>query len=144
MSSLASPYILTAYCLLPSAYCSSRMRHLFRLHVLVELRARQQAQRNRSVAQRDALLVRVLGDLGGVVVADVRVQSGDEHERLAQVFVNLRAVEFDAGDAVINEAVTGVFQEADRMEQVVDQHRLEDVQLEVALRAGETDGRVVA
>src|ERR1043165_7822913 len=92
-----------------TAYLSSRMRHLFRLDVFVKLLARQEAQLNRRLAQADPLFVRVLGDLGGVVVADVRVQSGDEHKRLAQMFVALRAVEFDAGDAVIDEAVTGIF-----------------------------------
>src|SRR5256714_11848314 len=120
-----------------------RVRHLFGTDVLVELLAGEEAEFDCGLAQRDALTVRVLGDLGGVVVADVWVERGDEHERVVQVLVNARAVEFYPADAEFDEAAAGVLEQADGVEQVVNQHGVEAVQLEVALRAGEAYAGVV-
>ena len=47
----------------------------------VELLGGDVAERERRLAQRHALLVRVLGDLRRLVVADVRVERGHQHER---------------------------------------------------------------
>ena len=85
----------------------------------------------------------VLGDLGGVVVADVRVECRDEHERVVQVLVNARAVKLYPFDAEFDEAAAGVLQQPDGVEQVVNHHGVEDVQLEVPLRACEAYRRVV-
>ena len=86
----------------------------------------------------------VLRELRCIVIADMLIESGDQHKRIVQIFADLFAVEFDAADAVIDEAVAGIVDEADAVEEVVDHHGLEDVQLKIALRAGETDSRVVA
>jgi hypothetical protein len=48
------------------------VRHLFRLDVLVELFAGEEAERDGRLAQGDATLVRVLGYLRRAVVTDVR------------------------------------------------------------------------
>src|SRR2546423_1255394 len=95
----------------PSALIpSSRVCHLFGTDVLVELLAGEEAEFDCGLAQADALAVRVLGDLGGVVVADVGVERRDEHERVVEVLVNARAVEFDAFDAEFDEAAAGVLE----------------------------------
>src|SRR5213595_3420544 len=95
----------------PSALIpSSRVCHLFWTDVLVELLAGEETEFDCGLAQRDALLVCVLGDLGGVVVADVRVECRDEHERVVQVLVNARAVEFYPADAEFDEAVASVLE----------------------------------
>src|SRR3954468_5462607 len=141
---ITSKRFINSFILQPSALSPSRMRHLFRLVILVKRFARQKSKLNCRLAQGDAFLVSVLGNLRGVVVTDVWIQSRDEHERILQVLVNLRAVEFDTGNAVVNKAVTGVFDEANRMEQIVNHDRIEDVQLEVALRACEPNRGVVA
>ena len=44
------------------------------------------------LAQCRALLVGLFGDLGGLVVADDRIERGDEHERVVQVVVDLFVV----------------------------------------------------
>src|SRR5690606_42085528 len=49
-----------------------------------------------------------------------------------------------ASDAVAVEVATAVGQQVDRFQQVVNDHRLEHVQLQVPLTGGETDGHVVA
>src|SRR5436305_1418858 len=94
------------------------MCHLFRLDVTVELLAGEKAEFDCGLAKADAFLVCVLGYLGGVVVANVRVESRDEHERVAQVLVYARAVEFNPFDAELDEAAAGVFQKPYRVEQV--------------------------
>ncbi len=45
----------------------------------------------------------------------------------------------DADDAIVGEAHGRVGQQADRLQQIVDDHRLEHVQLEMALAAGDGD-----
>jgi hypothetical protein len=57
--------------------------------------------------------VRVLGDLGGLVVADVGGEGGDEHERAVELAVDLGAVGGDAAGAVGVEGAAGVAEEAD-------------------------------
>ncbi len=54
--------------------------HLLRPHPLVELLGRDEARGDGGLAQAGALLVRLLGDLGGLVVADVRIQRRDQHQ----------------------------------------------------------------
>src|SRR3712207_7834270 len=58
--------------------------HLLGLDVLVELLGREQAELDGRLLERDAPLVRVLGDPGGVVVADVRVERRHQHERRSE------------------------------------------------------------
>ena len=53
--------------------------------------------------ERGVLLVRLLGNGGGVVVADVRVEGGDEHEARAHEIVDAVEVGLDAPHAVIGE-----------------------------------------
>ena len=60
------------------------------------------------------------------------------------MLVNLRAVEFDACNAVVNEAVTSVFDETNRMQQVVNHDGVKDIQFEIALRACESNRCVIA
>ena len=54
------------------------------------------------------------------------------------------AIDLDAVGAMVDETVAGVGEELDGVEKVEDHHRFEDVELEIALRAGEADGGVVA
>src|SRR5271170_3837636 len=84
------------------------------------------------------------GDLGGGVVADFGGERGDQHQGIVDVMIDLVAIDFDALDAVGYEAVHGVGEKFDAMEIVEDDDGLENVELEIALRAGETDGGVVA
>src|SRR5689334_24231655 len=58
-----------------------RPGHRARLHPAVEIRAGDVAKRERRLAQRAAVVVRLLRDLSRAVVADVRRERGDQHER---------------------------------------------------------------
>src|SRR5262249_39484078 len=50
----------------------------------------------------------------------------------------------NSSNAVVGEALRGIAQELDRLQEVVDDYRLEDVELEMALGARKSDRGVVA
>src|SRR5690606_22157332 len=60
---------------------SARMRHVLRAHQPVVVIGCYEAGLQRFLAQRGAVFMRGLGDLGGVVVADGGRQRGDQHQR---------------------------------------------------------------
>ena len=66
--------------------------------------------------ERGFLLVRLLGDGGGVVVADVRVEGGDEHEARAHEIVDAVEVGLDAPHAVICERYRRLGEKFDALE----------------------------
>ena len=83
-------------------------------------------------------------DLRCLVVSNVRVERCDEHQARLHELIDALAVGDDADDARAREALRRVGEEARRGEEVGDHHGLEDVELKVALRASEGDGRVIA
>ena len=97
-----------------------------------------------ALLEGEALLVGVLGDLAGHVVADDGVEAGDEHEGLVEQGADAALVGLEALDEVGAEAGHSVGEQTRRVQEVGDHDGLEDVELEVTLRAGEGDGGVVA
>jgi len=85
------------------------------------------AELDGGVAEADAGVVRGFGDFGGVVVADFGSERRDEHQRIVDVAVDLRAIDFNADDAVVHEGVAGIGEELDAVQIVEDHHRLENV-----------------
>src|SRR5439155_24780518 len=75
-----------------------RMCHLFRLNQFIKFLTGQKAQLDCRLAQADSLLMSVLGNLSRVVIADMRIQSGDQHQRAAQMFIYLLTIDRHAGD----------------------------------------------
>src|SRR5882672_7830603 len=92
-------------------------------------------------AEADAGVVGGFGDLGGVVVADFGGEGGDEHEGIADVMFDLLAVGLDAVDTVFDEAIASVGEEFHGVQIIENDDGLENVELEIALGAGEADGR---
>ena len=86
----------------------------------------------------------VLCDLCRVFIADVRVECRDEHERCVQMRLNDVVIRPDAAHAVGLERIHGVGKQTRRLQKVIDRHRQEHIELEVALRRRDADGRVVA
>src|ERR1700689_3135256 len=98
------------------------------------------SQLQRGFAEAAVVYVRGMGDLRGFVVADFGSQRGYQHQRVLDVPVDFRAIDFDAFDHVLDVAVAGVCNQRDRLQEVVNDDWLEDVKFEVALGAGESDG----
>src|SRR5262245_39290067 len=63
----------------------SRLGHLLRVDPRVELVGGEHAEGEGGFLERRAVLVRLLGDLCGVVVADVRIERGHEHQAAIEV-----------------------------------------------------------
>ena len=74
-----------------------------------------------------------LSDLGRFIVAQVGVEGGNQHERILKVTVNLFEVRLNSFGAMMVEGAAGVGEETDRVKKIVDNHRFEDVELEVSL-----------
>src|ERR1700722_6389520 len=98
--------------------------HLLGLHVLVEVLGLDQPELGGGLPQRDVLLVGELRDLRRVVVADHLVEGRDEHQRVLDVTRDHVAVRLDPDDAVVEEAVARIGQQAAALEHVVHDDRL--------------------
>ena len=99
--------------------------------------ARHVAQGEGGLPQRRPSRGALLRDLGRLLVADVRAERGDEHERIVQVALDDGLVGAQALGAEAVEGAARIAQELQRLEHVVDDDRLVDVELEVALRRRE-------
>jgi len=73
-----------------------------------------------------ALGIGLPANLGGITIADVRGQRGDQQQRLVQQRGGAVAVGLDADNAAVGEAARRIGQQADRLQHVAD----------VAARAG--------
>ena len=109
------------------------LHHLLGMEYLVELLCGEEAERDACLLQADVLIKRLVCRLGGVLIADVRIERRDEHERAVQVLVHLLTVRLDADSAAVVERLEGVGEQARRLQEVVDDDGHEDVELEIAL-----------
>src|SRR6266478_7476223 len=98
---------------LNSSSLDSWMGHVLGFDEGVEFFGGDEAELDGCLAKADLGVVGGLGDLGGLVIADFGRERGDEHERIFDVAINLLAIGFDAGDAVVNETVAGICEEFD-------------------------------
>ena len=79
------------------------------------------------------MLEGILSYFGGVVVADVRIEGGNEHERIFEIPSDLLEIGFDADEAFVNKVISGVGEKPDRLEKVESDNGAENVELEMAL-----------
>ena len=86
----------------------------------------------------------ILGDLGGEVVAVLFLERRDQHQRVLEAALDIVEPRLDADDTVLGEGDRGIGEQADGLQEIVGHHRVEDVELEMALAASEGDGGIVA
>ena len=127
---------------LPSVLTGAQ--HVLWPHPLVEFFVCEVTQLQRGFAQGQAFGVGFFGDFGRFVVTNVRIECRHQHQATFQMFSHFRRVDFQPGDAMLVEVAAAVCQQLDRLQQVVDDHRLVHVQLQVTLAGGKADGHVVA
>ena len=72
--------------------------HVFRSDAVVEVVGRHEAEVQRGLTQCEVLVVGVLGNAFRGVVAEHRVQSGDQHQRLGHMASDALAIRNDACD----------------------------------------------
>src|SRR5437762_3658175 len=113
--------------------------HVLGLDEGVEFFGGDVAELDGGFAETDLGMMRGFRDLRGVVVTNLGSEGGDEHQRIVDVAIDLFAVGLDAADAMLDETVAGVGEKFDGVEVIENHHRLKNVELEIALRAGEAD-----
>ena len=124
----------------------SRLRsdHVLGTDDLIEFVFRDESQIGGFLLEGRAVFMGGFRDLRRLVIADLRRQCGDQHERALHELVYAVQIGFDAYDAIVRKASARVADESDRLQQVMDHDRLEHVEFHVALAAGHGYGRVVA
>ena len=111
------------------------MYHVLGAHPLVEVLSGDVAETQRLFLERRAVAVRGVGDLSGLVVADVRIQRRHEHQGLIEQLLDAGVIRLDTRDAVNVEGDGCIPEQLGALEEVGRHDGLEDVELEVALHA---------
>ncbi|MNC73247.1 hypothetical protein D3C75_1244110 [compost metagenome] len=74
----------------------------------------------------------------------MRVQRRHQHQPALQVRGHLLGIRLDTRHAMLLEVAATIGQQLDGLQQVMDDHRFEHIQLQMPLAGGKADGRVVA
>src|SRR5436309_154139 len=85
-----------------SAARRERVDHILGPDPSVELLGSHEAESECCFAQCQVLAVRLQRDLCGLLVADVRVECGHQHERVVEMLANPLRIRLDAGRAAIS------------------------------------------
>src|SRR4029077_467565 len=109
----------------------SWMGHVFGLDQGVEFVTGEVTEFDGGLFEAGLLMVSMVSDFGGVVVADFGSERGDEHQRILDVAVDDFAVQLDADDAVIDETIASIREEFNGVQVIEDHDGLEDVELEI-------------
>src|SRR5688500_20142165 len=88
--------------------------------------------------------MRFLGDLRRPVVAYVRRQRSDQHQRSLKQLADARFVGLDAARAMLLEGARTVAQQPRALQEGMDDQRLVHVELEVPRCSAEVERRIVA
>jgi len=120
-----------------------RTDHIFRSDMFIKLFHGQESKLVRGLTEREVLLMGVFRYAGCRVVADDRVEGGDQHQGLVEVASNPAVVHRDTADAVLGERRTHVPEKSGGLQDGMDDDRLEYVQFELTAAAGHTDCYVV-
>ena len=86
----------------------------------------------------------LLGDGGGFVIADVRIERGHEHQRTFEQLADALVIGLDATRTVRIEACHAVGEKPDALQHVVNDERPVHIELEITRRAADVDRDVVA
>ena len=88
--------------------------------------------------------MRILRHLARHIIANHRIQTGNQHERLAEEGGDALLIGLDAHHQVALKGAHPVREQAHAVQQVADEERLEDVEFELAGEAADGGGHVVA
>src|SRR5262249_40727499 len=102
------------------------------------------ARVERGFLQRDTLVIRLVSDRSGLVVADDRAQRGHQHERAAQHLVDVCLVEPRPFHREPSERIAGIAKDAGGVKEVVDDDGAHGIEFEIALAAGDRDRIIFA
>src|SRR5258706_7502910 len=130
--------------LFPRRQQRTRLGETFRLQNLVELYLRQQLFLQHEIVDTPAGHQRLLRDFGRVGVADVRVERGDDADRVLDRGAQPFAIGGNTLDAALGERQAAIGEVHDALDQAVGDDRLEGIQLQLPRLRGEAHRDVVA
>src|SRR5690606_9756291 len=119
------------------------VRHVDRLDPVIVLLGADIAQGQGCLTQGSTFLLRFFGDGGGLVVADMPVKRSHQHQIFFKVISNTLAVRLDPDSTMIIKSQAGISQQGNTFQYVMHHDRLVYIQLEIALRASKSRGRIV-
>src|SRR5208282_4530587 len=91
--------------------CFQRMSHVRRAHPQIKLLRGKKTELQSSLAQTDVLPIRGQRDLCRLLVSDVRVEGGDQHERNIEMLLDPFFVWLDPLGAALAEGPAGIRKE---------------------------------
>lgn len=89
------------------------------------------------------LLVSILGNLAGHVIANLGVEASDQHKRLLHDVGNLLLIGLEALDEILLERAHAISEDTGRVEVVTDDEGLVDIEFKLAVHATNRTGNVV-
>src|SRR5258707_3314980 len=126
----------------PSGTGDAMTNHFPRIDDLVEPLLVDETGFERSLLQCQAIIICLMRDRRGLVVADYRAERGHQHQRASDRLLDPRAVQSRSLHGEAAEFVARVAEHPGRVEEVVDHDRAHRVELEIALAARESHGVV--
>ena len=119
------------------------MNHIFGTNPLVEVFFADIAKAKGFFLEGSTVAVCSVCDLSSLVVADVGIQSRDEHQGVIEELLDTWVVGLDTRYAVDIEGYCSITEELCALQEVSCHDRLEDIQLEVALHTADSDSSIV-
>ena len=87
--------------------------------------------------------MRLFCDSSSIVIANLGIQSGNQHQGIVEVLLDARIVGLYSNGTVVVEAHASIANESGRGQKVENHHRLEDIQLKMAVHAAYIDRYIV-
>lgn len=120
-----------------------RTDHVLGTDPLVKLLGGEEVKGEGSLLEGGSLLVGLFSGGSSIVVTNVGIKGGDEHEGLLHDGTNTGFIGLDALDAIESEGIGGIGNETNTGEKVLDHDGLEDIKLKMTIGAGNGNGDVV-
>lgn len=120
------------------------MHQVLRRENIIQLRRRQQSALQHHFSYALAGFGTDLADDIAIVVADKRVEVGDDADGVIHVAFTYRFIGGDAVNAFLQQVVAGVGQDMNRLEHRLADHRLHHVQLQLTGFGGHGHSGIVA
>ena len=117
-----------------------RPEHFLGSNKFIEFVCLEIAKRETGLFESRVIMMRLFRYLSRLVVADLRGEGGHQHKRAVGVILKFGGVGFDSVHAELTKAAARIGQELNGVKKVMNDDRLEDVELEVPLGSRKTDG----
>ncbi len=116
----------------PVPLCGLSAHHIFWFYYLIKLFARKESKIDGFFAQCCAIFMGSFRNFRCIVIANVRIEGRDKHQRLFKMLLNLLRISFDTRHAVIGEGLTGIRKQTNGVKDVKNNEGFKDIQFKMA------------